>query len=96
MRGFVFVAIIMVTFAFVFHMIFIMFDYAYYHPENGIFNMMPERFNETLNTQYQNSAYNQTVMLRQAFGMGRFLVLGIGVVCGIISVVDYASTRRIN
>jgi len=75
-------------------MMFIMFDYAYYNDDTGVFNMMPSRLNETMNAEYQSQAWNQTVMLREAFGMGRFLVLGIGIICGIISVVDYVSDRR--
>jgi len=94
MRLFALMAILLITFAALFHMLFIMFDYAYYHPDDGVFTLLPERMNETMNSDYQNSTWNQTIMLRQAFGVGRFITLGLAVTMFVLSAADYVTLGR--
>jgi len=94
MRLFAVLAVMMICFAGIFHMMFIMFDYVYYHPDNGVFTLLPERMNETMSANYSNAAWNNTVMLRQAFGVGRFAVLGLAVVFFIVGIADYTTTRK--
>jgi hypothetical protein len=71
-----------------------MFDYAYFHPDNGVFPQLSSTMNETMSNEYQNSSYNNSMMLKQAFGVGRFVVLGLSIVFFILSIVDFAVYRR--
>lgn len=77
-----------VLIALVFHGLFIMYDYAYYNPDSGGLLKVAEVFNETLNDEYRNLTWNQTMMFRQAFGMGRFIVMGLSLLFLVISVLD--------
>ena len=79
---------------FVFHVIFIVFDYAYYNPDSGAFIQLTETMNETLNPEYRNITYNQSVMFRQAFGIGRFVILGLCLTFFVIGVVDGITTYK--
>lgn len=88
MRLFAVLTVICLLLFFVFHAIFIVFDYAYYNPDSGAFIKLTETMNETLNPVYRNITYNQSVMFRQAFGIGRFAVLGLCLVFFVIGVVD--------
>jgi len=94
MRGYIVACITLVCLAGIFHMLFIMFDYAYYNPDSGAFIMLPEVMNETMTPEYQNITYNQTIMYREAFGMGRFAVMGLCVVTFFIGIFDTYAIRR--
>lgn len=96
MRAFALAAITLVILTGFFHIMFIMFDYAYYNPDNGVFTILPEKMNETMNPIYQNITWNQTMMFREAFGVGRFVTLALGVVMFVIGAMDYVVTDRRN
>ena len=88
MRLFAVFTIMFVCIAAIFHFMFIMFDYAYYNPDSGALIKMTEAFNETLSTKYQNDLWNQTVMLREAFGYGRFGFFASGLIIFAVGVFD--------
>ena len=94
MRMFAVLAITCLSLFFLFHSIFIMFDYAYYNPDSGALLTLSETMNETLTPAYQNLCWNQSVMFRQAFGVGRFIVLGFCVLFFIVDVADWTISYR--
>jgi len=63
-----------------FHILFTMFDYGFNNPDTGAFTALEEQMNETLTGDYQDSAYDLNVMMRQFFGIGRVVIVGICVV----------------
>lgn len=68
-------AILMVLLAGVFHVLFIVFDNVYYNDDNGIFKLLPDALNGSLNSSNQQSLYNQTNIFREAFSWGRVICL---------------------
>lgn len=82
MRIYVVAIIMMVLFTGIFHMLFIMFDYGFHNPDSGAMTQLGEKFNETLSPSMASSRYNNTKMLRQSFGISRFICIGsIPVIC---------------
>lgn len=84
-------AIVMVMLAGIFHILFIMFDYGYNNPDTGAFTRLESMMNETLTGDYQQSAFDNNNMMRQFFGIGRFIILAI---CAIAFVVGVLGTRQ--
>lgn len=80
--------ILLVLFVFVFHAIFIMVDYGYNNPVNGGFTLMRDKLNESMSPSYRSSSYNQSKMLSQFFGAGRFIILAIAVGCFVVEALD--------
>ena len=60
-----------------FHILFTMFDYGFNNPDTGAFTVLEEQMNETLTGDYQQSAYDLNVMMREFFGIGRVVIIGI-------------------
>ena len=73
------------------HMMFIMYDYALFHPDSGGLSMITEKMNNSLNAEYRNRTYNQTVMLRDGFGWGRIICIGLAPV--LLAVEAFKRTR---
>jgi hypothetical protein len=69
--------IILVLLAGVFHMLFIMFNNVYYNNQNGIFKLLPDALNSSMDQEHINTTSNQTQMLRDAFGIGRVVCIGL-------------------
>ena len=77
---------------FVLHVGFIMFDYGFHNPDSGAFIKLRNVANETIsNETWRNDANSQGNMLRQAFGIGRVICIGLCVLCFIIAVLDRPS-----
>jgi hypothetical protein len=74
---FVVIAFIMVLLAGFFHITFIMFDNVWYNDDNGVFKILPEAFNDSMNPVTRNSSWNTTKVLREAFGWGRVICIGL-------------------
>jgi len=70
-------AIVMVCIAGMCHMMFIMFDYGFFDTESGGLHKLQETLNNSLNDQYRNSTYNTTIMLKNGFGWGRVICIGL-------------------
>ena len=87
---FVVLAIGMVVIAGIFHMLFIMFDYGYNNPDTGAFSRMVEELNETMSPYYRNWMWNNTLMYREFFGIGRFICMAL---CPILIGVEIFSKR---
>ena len=85
---FVIVAIIMVLMAGFFHVMFIMFDNVWYDDDGGVFQVLPEKFNNSMDSETRNSSWNTTVMLRDAFGWGRVICIILVSVCFVLEAVD--------
>ena len=83
-------AIVMVFMAGIFHVMFIMFDYGFNDPDVGAFRKLPEIMNDSLSPTYQNWTYNQSMLARQFFGVGRFICIAL---CPILFVIE-AVTRK--
>jgi len=82
-------AVIIVAFVILagtFHIMFTLFDYFYYDNETGVIPRMADILNNSLDTPTQNNAWNNTLMLRQAFGIGRFLWFGMAIFCTVVAV----------
>ncbi|MBE3095348.1 MAG: hypothetical protein IMZ52_09990 [Actinobacteria bacterium] len=69
--------IMMVILAAVFHMLFIMFDNIYYNDQNGIFKLLPDAMNESMDASHRATVNNQSKMFRDAFGIGRVACLAL-------------------
>ena len=81
-------AVAFVILAGTFHIVFTMYDYMYYNDTNGVFKMIPEILNDTMLPKYQNSSWNTSQVLYQAFGIGRFVWFGIAMICIAVEVVN--------
>lgn len=64
-----------------FHIMFTMYDYLYYNDTTGVFHVIPEILNETMLPEYQNSSWNASQVLYEAFGIGRFVWFGVAMCC---------------
>ena len=64
----------------IFHILFTVFDHGFNNPDTGGFTMLEEQMNETLTGDYQQSAYDLNVMMREFFGIGRVVIVGVCVV----------------
>lgn len=83
---FVVLGVMLVMVAGLFHMMFIMYDYLYYDADHGAINMIADIFNDTLLPAYQSRAWNATVLQYEAFGMARFLFIGVAIACFAIEI----------
>jgi hypothetical protein len=80
MNKFAIAAVMCVLFAGMFHMIFIMYDYAFWHDEDGAFYKLSDRLNESLDATRQQDAFEQGQMFRQGFGICRVICIGMCIV----------------
>lgn len=71
-----------------FHIMFIMMDYGFNDPEKGAFVRVQNVLNDTLSSKYQNWTNNGTVMMRQFFGVGRVVILGVIIVCFTMEIME--------
>jgi len=85
---FVILAVALVLLAGFFHIMFIMFDNVWYNSDNGVFHVIPEKLNDTLSNDTKNSAWNTTGVLRQAFGLGRVICIGLCIGCLVLEAID--------
>lgn len=85
---FVILAIILVLLAGFFHIMFIMYDNFYYNDDTGLFNVLPEKLNSSLNEDTRNDSWNRTQMLRSAFGLGRVICIVMVPVCIVLQAID--------
>lgn len=88
MRMYALLTIVFVTTAFVLHMSYIMYDYGFYNPDSGALYEFTDALNETMNTKTQSAAWNNTQMLKEAFGLCRFGTLAVGLTIYVIGVID--------
>lgn len=86
MKMYPIIVALLVLMAFIFHVFFIMIDYAWYDTDTGAFSRLRETMNETLNTEYQAQAEEQHTMLKQGFGIARVICIGLIPVCTVIVV----------
>lgn len=63
------------------HILFVMYDYAYNDPNDGAFIKLRESLNGSMNWEMRNKTYNNSRVVVQMFGIGRFLILAMAVVC---------------
>lgn len=70
-------AILMIILAGTFHILFIMFDNAYNNPDTGAFTKLTEVMNKTLNDEYRDRTYNNTLMYKEFFGIGRVITIAL-------------------
>jgi len=86
---FVVLAIFMVLFFGVFHMVFIVFDYAYNDPDAGAFSLLQDSFNETVEDTDRQDWYNdhQNFYL-EFFGIARFGFLALAIIFFIAAAVS--------
>lgn len=87
-KAFLVLAVLMVIFAGIFHIMFIMFDYAFHNDDSGAFSQLSDRLNETMNPTWQNLSYNNSKRLTQFFGLGRIICIGLAPAMFIIAVVS--------
>jgi hypothetical protein len=76
-KGFMIFAVIMVLMAGIFHLMFIMFDYSFHNSESGAMWKLSDVVNESLEGDFASSTHNTSEMLRQSFGYGRVICIGI-------------------
>ena len=60
-----------------FHIIFTMFDHGFNDPDSGGFTLLQEQINETLTGDYKDTAYERNTMLKEFFGIGRVIIVGM-------------------
>ena len=80
MNKFAMAAIICVLMAGTFHMIFIMFDYAFWDDEHGAFYKLSDSLNESMDATHQQDAFKQGQMFKQGFGICRVICIGMCIV----------------
>lgn len=90
---FLIIGMFLVLMAGFFHIQFIMYDYAFNDPTHGAFTKMQETLNESLSPQYQSWVNNHTVELKQFFGVGRVVIIGLCLGCFGIEVFDHFRKR---
>lgn len=86
MNKFFILAVIMVLLAGIFHMVFIVFDYGFHNSESGAFNLLRENLNNSMDSDWRNKTYNNSLMLREAFGYGRVICIILCPACFVIGV----------
>ena len=91
-RTFLVFGVMMVMFAGIFHIMFIMYDYGFNNPDSGAFTQLRERLNESMNGSWQTDAYNKSVQLQQFFGIGRVICIGLAPVMFVIAVAGRKNT----
>lgn len=64
-----------------FFIMFTMYNYFYYNDTTGLLHILSDTLNDTMSPHYQNESWNTSVVLRDAFGIGSFIWLGIALVC---------------
>lgn len=85
-------AVMLAIIGFGLHVSFIMFDYAFHNPDSGAFIKLRNVANNTIdNTSWRDNTNDQGNMLRDAFGIGRVICIGLCVLCFIIAVLDKPS-----
>lgn len=87
-------AIILVLLAGTFHVLFIVYDYAYNNPDSGGFILAQEALNDSLNPYYRNWVNNRTIMMRQFFGIGRVILLALCIVMFVAEVFTRAISKK--
>jgi len=88
MKLILFLGIALLLLFFIFHALFVMFDYAYNNPDSGAFTQLRDRFNDTMTTEYRDAAYNRSQTYLQFFSLGRFVFLGTCLGCFVIAALD--------
>ena len=78
---FVVAAVFCVIMAALFHMIFIMVDYGFNNPTGGGFVKAQEILDDMLRPEWKNWMHNNSAFSRSFFGMGRFILIAMCVVC---------------
>lgn len=77
MGRFAIIAIVMIVLAGFFHVMFVIMDYGYNNPETGAFRRVQNALNDTLSDSYASWVNNGTMKMRQFFGIGRVVVVGV-------------------
>ena len=78
---FIVLAVVLVLMAGMLHMMFMMYDYAFFDDAEGGLTKLQETLNNSLNSEYRNSTYNTSVMLKNGFGWGRIICIGLVPLC---------------
>ena len=73
-----------------FHVIFIMWDYALWHDEDGALYRLSDKLNDSLDATHQQDAFEQGQMFKQGFGICRVILLGMT----ILFFIGYALNRN--
>lgn len=84
---FAILGVAMVLLFIVFHFLFIMFDFAYNNPDNGAFTLMDDKIAPHM-LQAPSGYTNKPAELAQFFGLGRFIVLAMIIICFIAEVLS--------
>lgn len=72
------IIVILCVMAFMFHWLFIMFDYAFHDPDQGGFNKLRDAGNDSIkNDFFKNQTNNQSNFLREFFGYARVICIGV-------------------
>ena len=80
MNKFAVAAVVCVLFAGMFHMIFIMFDYAFWDDEDGAFYKLSDKLNDSMDDTHRQTAFEQGQMFKQGFGICRVICIGMCIV----------------
>lgn len=89
---FMVLAVLFALIGFTLHISFIMYDYAFHNPSSGAFVKLRDIANETIvNETWRDNTNAQADMLRQAFGIGRVVCMGLCILLFVIAVLDKPS-----
>lgn len=81
-------AVIMVTLAGFFHIMFIMYDNLWYDNESGVMPKLSGILNESMTSDTQNRTWNWTVVFHDAFGLGRVICIGLTIGFAVLEAFD--------
>ena len=81
---FALIAVTLVLFVFIFHSLFVLFDYGFNNPDSGAFTMLEEKLEDRMPMSYRN----KNDELIQFFGVGRFVVLAVALACFALEIID--------
>lgn len=88
MKLIMFLGIALLLLFFIFHGLFVMFDYAYNNPDSGAFTLLREQFNETMNAEQRDIAYDRSQLYMDFFSLGRVAFLATCIGCFVIAALD--------
>lgn len=85
---YVVLAIFLVLMAGIFHMLFVVFDYAYNDPTRGAFSMLQDDFNESHNDTWDDWYEDHNNLYMQFFGIGRVGCIFLAILFAVVGMVS--------
>ena len=83
MNKFPFAAMVLILLSGVCFIIFITANYVYDNPDTGLFNLLDDSSDQTMNTKHQNWFDERIDHIRTGFGLSALILFSVGIVVAI-------------